>query len=80
MREEVEMRYKRGNVIVMVSQIDGFGKNPSLWIGTETPSQILKVASFKGDDEAKQFCKWLDYLLGIKEDVNDRARVDHMDT
>ena len=29
------MTYKRGQVSVSVYQLDGFGKNPSLWIGTD---------------------------------------------
>ena len=62
------MRYKRGNVIVRANQIDGFGKRPSLWIGTEEPNAMIKVASFASDDKAQLFCKWLDYMFGLKDE------------
>ena len=64
--------YKRNGVIISVEQIDGFGKNPGLWIGTEDPNQLVKVASFGSEDKAKLFCKWFEYLTGIintREDV-----------
>jgi len=63
------MTYKRGGVSISVHQLDGFGKNPGLWIGTDDPNQMVKVASFGSDDKASQFCKWLEYLLGISNDV-----------
>ena len=59
------MTYKRGEVSIGVYQLDGFGKNPSLWIGTENPNQTVKVASFGSEDKANLFCKWLEYLLGF---------------
>lgn len=59
--------YKRNGVIISIEQIPGFGKKPGLWIGTENPNQMLKVASFGSDDKAKQFCKWFDYITGIDE-------------
>lgn len=62
------MTYKRGRVSISVYQLDGFGKNPSLWIGTEEPNQTVKVASFGSEDKAKLFCKWLEYMLGINND------------
>lgn len=62
------MRYEKGNVIISVEQIDGFGKNPGLWIGTNDPNQCVKVASFGSEDKAKTFCKWLEYLLGLNDD------------
>ena len=43
-------------------------KNPALWIGTEEPNQIVKVASFSSKDKADTFCKWLEYLLGFSND------------
>lgn len=61
-------RYERENVIISVETIDGFGKNPGLWIGTKDPNQMVKVASFGSEDKAKQFCKWLDYMLGTDDD------------
>lgn len=58
-------QYERGNVIISVETIDGFGKNPGLWVGTKDPNQLVKVASFGSNDKAEIFCKWLDYMLGI---------------
>lgn len=60
--------YKRKDVLITVERIDGFGKNPGLWIGTENPNQRVKVASFGSKDKAELFCKWLDYLTGINPD------------
>lgn len=65
---EVGMTYKRGKVSISVHQLDGFGKNPSLWIGTDDPNQLVKVASFSNEDKANLFCKWLEYLLGLNND------------
>ena len=62
------MTYKRGQVSISVYQLDGFGKNPALWIGTEEPNQRVKVASFGSQDKAYTFCKWLEYLLGLSND------------
>ena len=62
------MTYKRGQVSISVHQLDGFGKNPALWIGTENPNQMVKVASFGSEDKANLFCKWLEYLLGFNDD------------
>lgn len=59
------MTYKKGDVTISVYQLDGFGKNPSLWIGTEDPNQSVKVASFGSKDKADQFCKWLEYMLDL---------------
>ena len=67
------MTYKRNGVIISVEKIDGFGKNPGLWIGSEDPNQLVKVASFGNEDKARLFCKWLEYLTGIinkREDLN----------
>ena len=62
------MTYKRGRVSISVHQLDGFGKNPSLWIGADEPNQMVKVASFGSKDKADTFCKWLKYLLGLSND------------
>lgn len=62
------MTYKRGQVTISVYQLDGFGKKPALWIGTENPNQAVKVASFGSDDKANLFCKWLSYLMGFSDD------------
>lgn len=65
---EVGMTYKRGQVSISVHQLDGFGKNPALWIGTEKPNQMVKVASFGNERKARLFCKWLEYLIGLNND------------
>ena len=62
------MTYKRGQVSISVHQLDGFGKNPALWIGTENPNQMVKVASFGSEDKANLFCKWIEYMLGFNND------------
>ena len=62
------MTYKRGHVSISVHQLDGFGKNPSLWIGTDEPNQMVKVASFGSEEKARLFCKWLDYMFGLTEE------------
>ena len=62
------MTYKRGQVSVSVHQLDGFGKRPALWIGTDNPNQMVKVASFGSDEKARLFCRWLEYLLGLNND------------
>lgn len=59
------MVYKRGDVSIGVYKLDGFGKNPSLWIGTDNPNQELKVASFGSEDKARLFCKWFEYIAGF---------------
>ena len=64
-------KYRRGNVSIAVYQLDGFGKNPSLWIGTENPNEMIKVASFGSQDKADLFCKWLEYILGLNNDAPD---------
>ena len=67
------MRYTFGNTVIAVQTIDGFGKNPGLWIGTDNPNQMVKVASFGNEDKAKLFCKWFEYITGINRD---RAEVE----
>lgn len=62
------VRYKRNGVSVSVEQIDGFGKNPGLWIGTDSPNMRVKVASFGSEDKARLFIKWLDYIIGTTDD------------
>lgn len=58
------MQYKKGDVIISVETLDGFEKNPGLWIGTEDPNMRVKVASFGNKDKADTFCKWFEYFLG----------------
>ena len=65
------MTLARGDVNISVEKVDGFGKNPGLWIGTKDPNQCVKVASFGSEDKAKQFEKWLRYIIGFSsEEVN----------
>lgn len=47
--------------------MEGFGKNPGLWIGTEDPNRMVKMASFGSEDKAALFCKWLEYFLGLED-------------
>lgn len=61
------MEIKRGDVSISVERIDGFGKNPGLWIGTENPNMRVKVASFGSKDKADLFCKWLKWIVGLGE-------------
>lgn len=60
--------YRRNDVKISVATVDGFGKNPGLWIGTDNPNQSVKVASFGSEDKAKLFCKWFEYMTGINDD------------
>ena len=62
----------RDDVIITVERVEEFGKKPGLWIGTQNPNELVKVASFGSEDKAVTFCKWLDYLLDIN---NDREQV-----
>ena len=62
------MTLKRGHVSISVEQIDSFGKNPGLWIGTDDPNQLVKVASFSSEEKAELFCRWLRYLTGVNND------------
>lgn len=59
------MRYIRNNVVIAVQTIDGFGKNPGLYIGTEKPNMVWKVASFKSEESANEFMKWFEYMIGL---------------
>lgn len=70
------MRYVHGNTVVAVQTIDGFGKNPGLYIGTENPNMVWKVASFKSADSATMFMNWLEYMLGLSKPP-ESVRTDH---
>lgn len=59
------IRYEKGGCVITVERIDGFGKNPGLWIGTD--NSLTKVASFGNEDKAQTFIKWLNYFLGADE-------------
>ena len=51
----VRMTFEKGGLTIRVEQIDGFGKNPSLWVGDE--EGIVKVANFGSEEKAVMFCK-----------------------
>ena len=59
------MTFERGEVKIAVEQVDGFGKNPGLWL--VAGNEATKVASFGNQAKADNFCKWLKYLLFGKE-------------
>ena len=59
------MKYSKGDVYISVQTVNGFGKNPGLYIGTSEPNQAVKVASFGSKDKAMMFCKWLDYMFEL---------------
>ena len=61
------MVYKRNDVVISVEQVDGFGKYPSLWIGSTNPNQMVKVAGFGNKEKAKAFCKWFEYITKIND-------------
>ena len=55
------MTIERGEKSISVEQIDGFGKNPGLWIGNG--NELVKVASFGSAEKAEMFCKQLREIL-----------------
>lgn len=55
------MIYKRGDFGISVSQVDGFGKRPSLWVHYK--NCMVKVASFGSEEKAKMFMQYLDWLV-----------------
>lgn len=63
------MTFSKGTVIISVEQIDGFGKNPGLWIGkkSEAGNWLSKVASFGNEQRAQDFCDWLLYMFGLTD-------------
>ena len=63
------MVYKRGGVSISVERIEGFGKNPGLWIGAG--NSMVKVASFGSEDKARNFCRYLDYILGLEQEAKE---------
>ena len=46
--------------------IDGFGKNPGLWIRSQTENAVIKVASFGSKEKANMFVDYLMKFLGLK--------------
>lgn len=70
------MRYTFGNVVIAVHTIDGFGKNPGLYVGTKNPNMVWKVASFGSEDKAQTFMKWFEYMVGLRKDEPKEVSVD----
>lgn len=66
------MVYKKGSAVISVEKVEGFGKNPGLYIGTvnDKKNEFYKVASFGSDDKAKTFCKWFEYFMGLEKEEN----------
>lgn len=63
------MTFSKGTVIISVEQIEGFGKNPGLWIGkiSEAENWLSKVSSFGNEQRAQDFCDWLQYIFGLTD-------------
>ena len=59
--------YRRGEYEFSVEQIDGFGKNPGLWIHDTKNNASIKVASFGSKEKAELFEKYFAEMFGIKE-------------
>lgn len=59
------MIYKRWNFGISVSQVDGFGKKPSLWLHNK--NNMIKVASFGSEERAKMFIQYLEWLVLANE-------------
>ena len=55
------MIYKRGDFGISVSQVESFGKNPSLWVHNK--NTMIKVASFGNEEKARMFTDYLDWLV-----------------
>lgn len=55
------MTYKRDDFGISVCQVDGFGKNPGLWVCNK--NCMIKVASFGSEEKSKLFTAYLDWLM-----------------
>ena len=55
------MVYTRGDYKISVEKIDGFGKNPGLWV--HKGNQAYKMASFGSEGKAKLFEAYLQWLI-----------------
>lgn len=49
--------FEKNGEIIAIEQVDSFGKNPSLWIGTY--GSFTKVASFRNYKSADDFTEYL---------------------
>ena len=61
------MTYRLNGAVISVEQINGFGKNPGLWVGSEDQNTLYKVASFGSVDKAQMFCSWFEYFTRISD-------------
>ena len=60
------MTFNRAGIVISVDKIDGFGKNPGLYVGTK--NRLYKVASFGNFKKAEVFCKYLEFMSGITDE------------
>lgn len=61
------MTFNRSGTVISVEKVDGFGKMPGLWVGNNR--EQLKVASFGNEKKAEIFCKYLEFVSGITDDL-----------
>ena len=54
--------YQKGDKGIAVERIEGFGKNPGLWL--VDGNVYTKVASFGSEEKAELFQKMLEYFFG----------------
>lgn len=52
---------RRGDFGISIEQVDGFGKNPSLFIHNKNTA--VKVASFGNKEKADAFKKYLEWIV-----------------
>lgn len=62
------MTFQKGEMVIRVEQIDGFGKNPSLWVGTG--NERIKVASFGNPHKAEMFCAQMAKIFFNADEMN----------
>lgn len=66
--------YSKGEYLISAEKIEGFGKNPGLWIGKG--NQMVKLASFGNEKKAEAFLQWLEYFMwGPFDDPDDNDMV-----
>ena len=50
---------------IIIEQVDGFGKNPGLWIKLENDNARVKLASFGSEKKDEMFVDYLAKFYGI---------------
>ena len=61
------MTIEKGKCVIAVEHVEGFGKHPGLWVGS--PGRTHKVANFKSEGDAAEFCTYLKFFLkGLMND------------